>query len=445
MIDPDEPPARRKASSPRIGWALWERSYAEWHTVWAARERRTRAGREQYGQKMVWVLSHRYTKPGLRASLLKGRDRELVRLLLDEPHGEACYLARLQIREVGSARAAEGASWGDDTIAWLELEDEPDDDPAPASMRRASWLERQTHDPAPDKVVHRETPELHLDGVARQNVWIEGLRSLSGKDIDHGPIEVLDGEIVPPEALSHAVPDGARLYEATGNEGASLELQYRCAVLVMWRRNEATLRMLARCGGRLALAVELAQRSTAEASEGSYGKDLSEVLAQWTEALVTDGGGPEPRAHRLVLDAIAREQDSGTDERLRERYVERVAAVDLEAEAVPTLVNWIRDRLQSGESMDRWLRALSSACGKTWTRGAMSGAPALLRALCEKPETKALAIELLADRHDPPKTSEAVLRHADTLDEALAEQAWKGRRIAKMTMDNAEAWGEYGA
>ena len=44
---------------------------------------------------------------------------------------------------------------------------------------------------------------------------------------------MLDGEIVPPGALAHAVPDGARLYEATGNEGASIELLYRHAVLVV--------------------------------------------------------------------------------------------------------------------------------------------------------------------------------------------------------------------
>ena len=66
-----------------------------------------------------------------------------------------------------------------------------------------------------------------------------------GHFAEHGDIEVLDGEIVPHGALAHAIPDGGRVYAATGNEGASLELQYRHAVLVLWRRNPATLRMLA--------------------------------------------------------------------------------------------------------------------------------------------------------------------------------------------------------
>ena len=380
---------------------------------------------------MIWVLSHRYTEPGLRANLLKGRDRKLARLLVDEPHGEACYLAWLQIREVGSARSPEGRSWGDETGEWYEPEDEDEDE--------------EDDDLGPTRIVHRETPELYLDAVARQNVWIEGLRSLRGEEIDHGPIEVLDGEIAPPEALSLAVPDGARLYEATGNEGASLELQYRCAVLVIWRRNDATLQMLARCGGRLALAVELGQRSGGKGNGEWWRTRTTDVMDLWSEALKTDGGGPEPRAHHLLLDAMSREPGPEEAELLRECYVERVAAVDLEAEAVPMLVRWIRDKIQVGKPIDAWIRALKPACGEIWDRDTMSGAPALLRALCERPKMLALAIELLAERDDPPTTSEAVLHHADALDEALAEQALRRRRGAKMTMDERDPQGDTGA
>ena len=248
-IDPETPLAGREATNHELGWALWGRSYAEWHTEWAARGVRERAGNEQYGQKTVWVLSHRYTEPGLRASLLKGRDRDLARVLADDACGEACHLGWLQIREVAPAQDEEGGSWGDHTVAWYEPEEETDDDPPPESMVNNDWFSWTEDDPAPYRIAHRETPELHLRDVARQNVWVEALRSLDGKATDHGPIEVMDGETVPPGALGRAVPDGARLYEATGNEGASLELRYRRAVLVMWRRNKATLRMLARCVG----------------------------------------------------------------------------------------------------------------------------------------------------------------------------------------------------
>ena len=435
-IDPETPLTNMEAPDRRVGRAIWGRTYAEWHTAWAARGARTRAGNEQYGQKLVWVLTHRYTEPGLRVNLLKGRDRELARLLVDEVHGEAAYLAWLQIREVGSAMAPEGGIWGDHTIVWHESEDEEDDDPPPDSLLEKDSRHLEWSEPAPMRIAHIDTPELHLENVARQNVWVEGLRSLSGDAFDHGPIEVLDGEIVPEGALREAVPDGARLYEATGNEGASLELQYRRAVLVVWRRNEATLRMLARCGGRLALAVELAERSKAKRSY--RGGDVEDVLELWQTALGTDGEGPEPRAHRLLLEAL----NMRKEERLRGEYVERVARVDLDHGAVPTLVHWIRERLEAGEPMEAWMRALRRACMRFWSREAMSGAPGLLRALCERPETHGLAIELLPDRREPPATVDAVLAHADVLDIALEEQAWRRRRIARMTMDDATDAGE---
>ena len=420
----------------RVGWAIWGRTYAEWHTAWAARGGRIRPGNEQYGQKLVWVLSHRYTEPGLRAGLLKGRDRELARLLVDEVHGEAAHLGWLQIREIGSAMAPEGGIWGDHTATWYEPEDEiEDDDPPPESVAKRDFEWGGSSDPAPMRIAHVDTPELHLDDVARQNTWVEGLRSLSGERVDHGPIEVLNGEIVPEGALRDAVPDGARLYEATGNEGASIELQYRRAVLVVWRRNEATLRMLARCGGRRALAVELAERANAKSkSRGG----VHEVLELWHTALETDGGGPEPRAHRLVLEAV----NIGKEEWLRGEYVERVARVDLDPVAVPTLTRWIRERLEAGEPMEAWMRALRRACMRRWPGDTMSGTPGLLRALCERPETHGLAIELLADGRDPPATVEAVLANADALDVALEEQAWRRRRTARMTMDDPTDAGE---
>ena len=434
-IDPEERLTNVKAADSRVGWTIWGRTYAEWHTEWAARGGRTQAGNEQYGQKLVWVLSHRYTQPGLKGSLLKGRDRELARLLVDEIHGEAAYLGWLEIREVGSAMTPEGGIWGDHTVAWYEREDEEEDDPPPESVREIDRRFGDSSHPAPMRIAHIETPELHVDDVARQSTCVAGLRALSGEAVDHGPIEVLDGEIVPQGALEEAVPDGARLYEATGNEGASLELQYRRAVLVVWRRNEATLRMLARCGGRLALAVELSERSKAKGGERRGG--VKEVLELWQEALETDGGGPEPRAHRLVLDAMRRAKGEGEDERFRQMYVEKVAAIDLDTEAVPTLVRWIRERMQADKPLDRWVQALGLT-RRTWrSGGVMNGEPGLLRALCEAPETEAIAIALVAGQREGPTTREAVLEHAARLDEKIAEEAWRRRRVARMTMDDA--------
>ena len=445
VIDEGKPLTRREPSSHRLGWTLWGRSYAEWHTEWAARGKRSKAGNEQYGQKLVWVLSHRYTEPGLRAPLLKGRDRELARVLVDDPHGEACYLGWLQIRETGSARTEPGIRWSNDEHSWDEVEDETDTDPQPASMRTGDRFLSTDSDPSLIRLKHRDTPELHLEDIARQNVWVEGLRSLKGEAIDHGPIEVLDGEIVPPGALSRATPSGGRVYENTGNEGASLELQYRHAVLVLWRRNRATLRMLARCGGRLALAVEYAQRGADARNRNSREGDIEQVLALWQEALATDGGGSEPEAHRLILEALQYKKGDWKDDwrkRLQWLYVERVAAVDLDAEAVPALVDWLSESLEEDMAMDAWVRALRPACGATLRWDVQSGAPALLRALCEKPRTQALAVELLAHRIEPPTTPEAVLHEAARLEEAVIEQQRIHRRHASMMTDGRQKEGD---
>ena len=335
--------------------------------------------------------------------------------------------------------ALEGWIWGDHQIMWHESEPEQDHDPPPASVAELDMEFGESSDPALRRIAHIDTPELHLDDVARQNAWVEGLRSLSAEAVDHGPIEVLDGEIVPEGALREAVPDGARVYEVTGNEGASLELQFRRAVLVVWRRNEATLRMLARCGGRLALAVELAERSKVRGTEHRGG--VQKVLELWPEALQTDGGGAEPRAHRLLLDAMVRKAGARREERLRTLYVEKVARVDLDAEAVPTLVRWIRARVQAGEPVDAWVRALGPGCSGFSPEDVLSGAPALLRALCEAPETETIAIGLAARPHEPPPTREAVLAHADWLDERVAVQEWTRRRVARMTVDDAQPAG----
>ena len=258
---------------------------------------------------------------------------------------------------------------------------------------------------------------------------MEGLRWLGGERADHGPIQVLDGELVPQGALAQAVPDGTRLYEAAGNEGASLELKYRRAVLVVWRRNEASMRMLARCGGRLAIARELSQRLTAN----KYGhlEEIRTVLDHWRVALETDGGGAEPDAHRLFLGAL-----DTSDVDLRQRYVTEIAAVDLDATAVPSLVTWIRERLRNDAPVDSWVEALRNAFGTWWGHNAASGTPTLLWTLCETTETVPLAIELVAKFRDPPTMVEDVLRYADTVDEILAEEAWRQRRRTRMTSDD---------
>lgn len=430
-IDTQRNLSPRRARNDELGWALWGRSYAEWHTEWAARGNRTQAGNEQYGQKLVWVLSHRYTETGLRASLLKGRDRELARILIEDPHSEARYLGWLEIREVGPARTDQGVTWGDDEREWDERED-GDMDLPPESLIGLDPFEYWPHDPAPTRLKHRDTPRLHIERVARQNAWITALRTLAGEAIDHGPIEVLDGEIAPEGALESQSPVGARVYENTGNEGASVEMQYRKAVLVLWRRNAATLRMLARCGGRMALATEVRERRTKFREESDVRGHLEDALALWNEALGCDGGEPAPEAHRTMLALIEQEREP----RHRDAYVEHVAAVDLDAEAAPMIARWFAERIEAKESTETWTRRLENATDRGWAGDRMGGTPALLRALAANPKTLHVAVALAGgERKGEPMTGADIARSADELETRLEEDAWRRRREAAMTRD----------
>ena len=197
--------------------------------------------------------------------------------------------------------------------------------------------------------------------------------------------------------------------------------------------------MLARCGGRLALAVEFAERSRVKSSACRGG--IEDVLQLWQTALETDGGGPEPRAHRLLFDAMPCRGGPQMRDWLPEMYVEKVARVDLDAEAVPTLVGWIRESAQAGEPMDAWVRALGAACTAWRFDRVMNGSPALLRALCEAPETESLAIEVLAGQRGSVTTRAAVLKYADRIEEQLAASARRRRRAARMTADDVEPGG----
>ena len=100
------------------------------------------------------------------------------------------------------------------------------------------------------------------------------------------------------------------------------------------------------------------------------------MLTLWNEARTSDGGRPQPQAHRLILEAPGDEERKGRGEHLRERYIESVAAHDLEEEAVPTLVGWIRERPRAHHPLDAWMRALRAASGGT-RGGAAKAAPAV--------------------------------------------------------------------
>ena len=339
---------RHDADDGNVSQALWNRVFAEQDTKWAARSQRINAGTEQYGQKIVWVLSHRYSDRGLKTGLLKGRDRELVRLLMTQHEREACHTARLQIREIGEAMTDDNGntSFGDHAFAGYEVE-------KGEGVQDADTMQDEPH---VSTIEHQSTPKLHIKNITRANYWLENLRTLDGAQTQYGPIEVLDGEIAPEGALAQVMPTGARVYEATGNEGASLELQYHCAVIVMWSNGESTLTMLARTGGRRALATEMKRLAGLEGVK-DYGNQwtLRHIFALWGEAMRCDGGNPAPETHESMLAYLKGNNDNETVMTdLRNDYIAKVATIDLVETAAPVIRRWIADKLEGGQGLGKW-------------------------------------------------------------------------------------------
>ena len=426
------------------------RSYADGHTRWARRDNRSIAGGHQYGEKTVLVLEHRYSEPGLTGALLKGNDRTIAKRLINDAGHEAVYLAWLQIREIGSAITDEGTLWGDPRLLGgydMRPTIEDDDEPSPRHPERTSdeeceWLDPLFGDePGVRRVVPIDTPRVHPEPIARQNIWVEALRELDGSPCDHGAIDVRDGEIAPAGALDTATPDGARLYEATGNEGASVELQYRRAALVVWRRNEATLRMLAECGGRLAIVREF-MRKTGRYGAHDWHGSIGTLLALWPTARTTDGGDPAPEAHRLLLralgEAAAPRNEEGTPwrrDRDRAHYLEYVAAHDLHPEAVPMLIDWLRYALESERPTQVWVRSVRRACARTGMGTPACGVPALLRAMNAQASLRPYALAALAGEPEPPANAEQLNAAIVDIEHAIATAAWRNRRSAGVTSD----------
>ena len=302
--------------------SLWTRTYEDHHTAWARRAGLDGTSTRQYARKLVWLLRHRYTEPGLTAALLKGADRQLAALLGTERAHERMLLGWVEMRTVGYVRAVRGWEWNDNDPQWKarRAADWAQRDAEDAEDRAGLQLEREDERFDDDYTMTRvEPPEglpvLAMEPARRRDVWIEGLRTLDGERTQYGRIAVETCELAPAEAVGTLKTCGARVYEATGNEGAILELQYRHAALVVWQPNRSALDMLAECGGRAALAAELAV--VRRLGHGNaFHTSLTDVANRWRQAMAADGGGAGARGAPHAARCAARRR--GT--RLRARH-----------------------------------------------------------------------------------------------------------------------------
>ncbi len=202
--------------------------------------------------KRAFMLEHRYTPAGLSFRGLKNGDRAVAQLLrqAQEEAQLELYLAIVTRTESGGA---EGDSYSGYDLADVDEE----------NVEVDNWIDARDDRAA-------DLPAMPLDD---------------------------EEEILQPDAFEGLEPDDESVEEATGNEGATIERQYRRAALLFWPRQHR-FRML--CQGGLDTAI---QRWQGQAGERHA---LSEAIV--TEAARPTGGALNATQAATLIPLLAGEQ-----------------------------------------------------------------------------------------------------------------------------------------
>lgn len=292
--------------------------------------------------KIVWLLDHEYSAAGLSQASLKGLD-EAVGHILDlaaERAGCVLHSAILSINE-----SCTPYSYDVDEYA-----------------RQVDYTGR---DCAIEEV---------LNWSRTLEYWAEA--DLTGSELPEIPL--LDEEALPDGCLDDSEPDRQTLFEASGNEGVSLERAYRRAVFVLWPRS-AEVSVIA--GGSIEAAIEYAERmlkrGPANCDSPVTGADLvAQLIDCWPEA------GPPPH-----LTPLRKPRDSGfegmlrllskvSDEEQSARFLCEVVATRYGEHMNDVLAGFLSERRTA--TLGRFFPALMKARGRLRPTGPL----ALIARLC---------------------------------------------------------------
>ncbi len=208
---------------------------SEWAATW------------QGPRKIVWLLEHKYSEAGLNHSTLKGLDAVLEQTLSRAAERSGCVVhsAILSINESGMPDYNDIDEYGreiDYTGRPCSIEDLYE-----CSYTLESW--------AASDLTGSELPEIPL----------------------------LDEEALPYGSLDDVEPDEQTLFEASGNEGVSLERSYRLAAFVLWPRSkEASVLADSSIDAAIEYVERMLARGSADREASGTGPDLvSQLIDSW--------------------------------------------------------------------------------------------------------------------------------------------------------------------
>lgn len=230
------------------------------------------ARQAQSGAKIVWLLDHDYSTAGLSFATLKGTDAVVARTLATATERAECSLhaAIVHITEYGSA-----------AYQWYDGDDLDD---------------------------------VEMGEVHDWECGLEGWVAIDDSRPEYSRIPLLDGEMLPDDALVDADPDEKRVEEASGNAGVSVEHVYHMAALVIWPQAKA-VQALAK--GSISGAIEYVESRLTAIADDASGMDTPRTLGEqlieaWNEAAAA-GWRYNPQGDRLrrMIALLVRIADPG--------------------------------------------------------------------------------------------------------------------------------------
>ena len=271
-------------------------------------------------RKIVWLLEHAYSQVGLSQSTFKG---------LDDTVGQA--LARAADR---SGCVLHGAT--------LSIEESclPEDEAIGGYGLQIDFTGRS----CPIEEVFESSYTLES--------WAEP--DLTGSELPEIPL--LEEEALPAGSLDDAEPDEQTLFEASGNEGVSLERSYRLAAFVLWPRSREVSVI---ADGSIDAAIQYAERMLAIGQANrdapvTGGELVSKLIDCWPQERrdvysrpfpvpFLDRGDKGDRSLPSMLELLSRV----SDEEQSARFLCEVVAKQYDAKMNDALVPFLRTAKRS--------------------------------------------------------------------------------------------------
>ena len=292
--------------------------------------------------KIVWLLDHEYSAAGLSQVTLKG---------LDETVG---YILALAAERAGCVLQSAVLSINESCL--------PDSYDVDEYGREVDYTGRECR------------IEEIFDWSGTLEHWSQP--DLTGSELPEIPL--LDEEALPDGCLDNAEPDEQTLFEASGNEGVSLERAYRLAAFVLWPRS-AEVSVIADASIEAAIAYVERMLSKGPAS-GEVPVTRAELVSQLIECWPEPGLAPHLVLHQTPKDlgfkAMLRLLSKVSDEEQSERFLCEVVSRHY-GEHLNDVVVRLLSR-QSTATIGRFFTALMQARGRQRPVGPL----ALVARLC---------------------------------------------------------------